>query len=404
MKKYGFYLLFSLLMAAGLPIESSACTSAIISGRATPDGRPLLWKHRDTDELNNRVEFFDKKEGRKYAFIAVVNSNRTQGESWMGVNDAGFAIINTASSSMRKYDEDTGNREGILMYEALSCCATVADFEEFLKDNARKPRGVETNFGVIDAEGGAAYFETNSYDYTKFDVNDITVAPHGYLIYTNFSVTHNPDGGAGYARYATASDIFMKRVMSGGELTPQWIFNDLSRTYYNSILGIDLVTNASLTPNGWYYDTDFISRKSSASSAVIKGVKKGENPLLSAMWTVLGYPPVSVAVPLFVAMGKEQPALVCAAGEKGNAPICDAALERREKVYPLQRGQARSYLYFGAVYNASGTGYMQRLAPVENQVFQTFNSFLEESYSRNTIDRKKLGELYSRTDFGLSVR
>lgn len=28
--------------------QQHACTSIIISGKATPDGRPLMWKHRDT--------------------------------------------------------------------------------------------------------------------------------------------------------------------------------------------------------------------------------------------------------------------------------------------------------------------------------------------------------------------
>ena len=28
-------------------VPSSACSSVVISGKVTPDGRPLLWKHRD---------------------------------------------------------------------------------------------------------------------------------------------------------------------------------------------------------------------------------------------------------------------------------------------------------------------------------------------------------------------
>jgi hypothetical protein len=27
------------------------CTVAVVSGKATPDGRPLLWKNRDTSSL-----------------------------------------------------------------------------------------------------------------------------------------------------------------------------------------------------------------------------------------------------------------------------------------------------------------------------------------------------------------
>ena len=100
----------------------------------------------------------------------------------MGVNEAGFAIINTASINMHKYDEDGGDQEGTFMYKALATCRTVKEFEALIKNKKHQPRKVEANFGVIDAEGGAAYFETNSYDYTKYDVNDPTVAPHGFLV------------------------------------------------------------------------------------------------------------------------------------------------------------------------------------------------------------------------------
>ena len=64
--------LFLLLcLLAGSVMPTWACTSAVVSGRATPDGRPLLWKHRDTDFLKNHVEYV---KGEKYDFIAVVNS------------------------------------------------------------------------------------------------------------------------------------------------------------------------------------------------------------------------------------------------------------------------------------------------------------------------------------------
>ena len=48
-----------------------ACTSAIFTGKCTKDGRPLMWKNRDTGELNNRLEHF---KGKKYDFVGLVNS------------------------------------------------------------------------------------------------------------------------------------------------------------------------------------------------------------------------------------------------------------------------------------------------------------------------------------------
>ena len=63
------------------------------------------------------------------------------------------------------------DREGILMYKALGICRTVEDFVTFL-DTLSRPMGVEANFGVIDACGGASYFEVDNSGWVRFDVAD----------------------------------------------------------------------------------------------------------------------------------------------------------------------------------------------------------------------------------------
>lgn len=391
-----------ILFSAFFVNDCQACTSAIISGRLTPDGRPLIWKHRDTDELNNRVDYIARGKGVKYAFIAVVNATKEEGESWMGVNEMGFSIINTASSNMHRYPQDENEQEGVLMYKALATCRTLADFEAFLKKN--KPLGVETNYGVIDAEGGAAYYETNSFEWTKQDINDPTVAPLGYKVYTNFSLTGEVDGGGGYIRWTTADNTLRSYVLSGGQITPQWIFDHLSRSYSHPLIGIDLRKDLSAAPNGWVYDMDFIPRRSTASSAVIKGVKPGENPLLSTMWVVLGYPPVSVAVPTMVAAGADQPAVVSRISEnEDTCPISNAAMARREKVFPIHRGSGPRYVHFAEVYNAENTGYLQRLAPIEQAVFEEFEKVQARWYTAGKPEAAELKALYSTLYFGLDV-
>ena len=58
---------------------------------------------------------------------------------------------------------------------ALGSCRTVDDFAAML-DTLPKPLGVMTNFGVIDADGNGAYFETDDSTYTRYDLCD---APPG---------------------------------------------------------------------------------------------------------------------------------------------------------------------------------------------------------------------------------
>ena len=45
------------------PMVAEACTSAIVSAEASESGRPLLWKHRDTSTVDNKVEYVGGVDG-----------------------------------------------------------------------------------------------------------------------------------------------------------------------------------------------------------------------------------------------------------------------------------------------------------------------------------------------------
>ena len=387
MKKI-FSLSVALLLALLGTVPADACTSAIFTGKSTPDGRPLLWKHRDTGELNNRIEFFPAGNGRKYSFLGLVNSPVQDGEVWTGTNEVGFSIMNTASYNLQSEAADIEDQEGAVMYQALGSCKNLKDFEKLL-DKMKKPRGVEANFGVIDAEGGAAYYEVNNTTWTKIDVNDPKIAPEGFLVYTNHSYTGRKDEGMGYVRYNTANEILHKAWIQGVDFTPQWIFNNLSRSYYNSLLGIDLNKNPELAPDGWFVDQDFIPRRSTSASIVVKGVKPNENPELTVMWTILGYPPCSIAIPLFVAAGEKQPDYMLKRADNDNCLMCDQALERRSHVFPLKRGNGKNYLNV-----ATARHYMRELSHIEESIFIRTEYLINVSYKQGRLDKESLPLLY----------
>ena len=387
MKKI-FSLSIALLLALLGTVPADACTSAIFTGKSTPDGRPLLWKHRDTGELNNRIEFFPDGNGRKYSFLGLVNSPVQDGEVWTGTNEVGFSIMNTASYNLQSEAADIEDQEGAVMYQALGSCKNLKDFEKLL-DKMKKPRGVEANFGVIDAEGGAAYYEVNNTTWTKIDVNDPKIAPEGFLVYTNHSYTGRKDEGMGYVRYNTANEILHKAWIQGLDFTPQWIFNNLSRSYYNSLLGIDLNKNPELAPDGWFVDQDFIPRRSTSASIVVKGVKQDENPELTVMWTILGYPPCSIAIPLFVAAGEKQPDYMLKRADNDNCLMCDQALERRSHVFPLKRGNGKNYLNV-----ATARHYMRELSHIEESIFIRTEYLMDVSYKLGRLDKESLPLLY----------
>ncbi len=112
------FIIFLLILVVNAAPDLCACTTVIISGRYTPDGRPLLWKHRDSDDEKTKLMYFH--EGR-FDFIALVDVSDTLGENvWIGTNSAGFAIMNSASYNLNLPDTcQKRDLEGILMKSAL---------------------------------------------------------------------------------------------------------------------------------------------------------------------------------------------------------------------------------------------------------------------------------------------
>lgn len=260
---------FSALLAFSLSVNAWCCTSVIISGRIRPDGKPVMMKHRDTNELHNEIRWF---QGDVYSFIGLVNTPSKGGEVWAGTNTAGFCIMNTATYDLKDDDvpQSEMDKEGVFMYKVLGVCADLQDFENFL-DTLPKPWGVEANFGIIDAEGGAAYYEMNNHKWTRFDVNAI---PSGYRVVTNFTETGRVEDRRGVNRYEKAQEI-----IAGMDLATaghKELFNAISR---------------SGNP---------IEREITSSSIVFEGIVPGEDPSHTVMWTLCGFPSSVLYLPCTV--------------------------------------------------------------------------------------------------------
>lgn len=370
-----------------------ACISIIVIGKHTSDGRPLMWKHRDTSQPANHMVYI---KGERYAFIGLTDSN-DNGDIWIGTNCAGFSLMNTASFNLKDDDVKEMDKEGRVMRRALEICKNTADFEHFL-DTLSRPMRVEANFGVIDAEGGAAYYETNNTRYFKRDANDMQLAPDGYLLCTNFSFNGRENEGYGFIRYTSAKEIVS--TWKSSDFTPEKLFLEGSNSFYNAQLGIRLYDSDKLSgiaPNGWAVEQDFISRRESTASVVIQGVKKGENPEMVTMWTELGYPPLAIALPLWVKFGENLPALVSYDTTYKTAPLCHFANALRDRVYSISRGSGAKYLHWSLLWNKAGTGYMQRLAPVWKQVYKLFTAH-EERWRKRGLQQEETDHAYAQSD------
>jgi len=385
--KFAFIALAAFLF---FQVQSFSCTSIIVSGKATADGRPLMWKNRDTGAKENYIRHFPAGKG-KYSFVAVVNVGSDGSKDvWMGTNSEGFSIMNTHSYNIT--DEATKDKDdlnGSIMRKALECCASVEDFEAFMK-RMPKPWKASANFGVIDARGGAAYFEMNWTEFFKYDANDPEVAPDGYLVRTNFSFNGRPmTEGAGHIRYMEA-DLLMKEAMESGNVTPQFFIERAFRDYANPLLGIDYRKTDSSAE--WATEQDIIVRCKTTCSAVAQGVKEGESPALSTMWTVVGYPGTTVCMPVWECCGQDGvPSLL------GNAVECRSELAHwgyllKEKVYcyDMDNASRQKYFRWSMLFNPQGTGYLQTVLKEEPSILEPYEAVLEKWRRDGAVDPQAL--------------
>ena len=359
MKKQVLILAFLLAGALG----ALACTSAIISGSKTASGRPLLWKHRDTGCPDNRVELI-KAHDNCYEFVAIFDAtDPCDTAAWTGFNETGFAIMNTASYNLNNDDipESQMDREGVVMKLALEHCATVDDFEQLLL-SLPMPLGVEANFGVIDAQGHGAYFETGNYSFKRFNLED---APNGVLTRTNYSYSGRPDEGMGYVR-ETSEKYLLAPHIAAADFTPALFTEEISRTFYHSLLGKDFTHSG----DEWIVDQDFIPRRLSTASIVIEGVSPGESPALTTMWIALGYPPCAETFAARLGAAGGVPVELNGTTPDNHSPQCDIVKERKAQVFSIERGNGQHYLNLSKLYNNAGTGYCQQLVKKNLEMYK----------------------------------
>ena len=345
------------------------CTTAVISGKATNDGRALIWKLRDTDYLKNYVKQFTAEDG-KYAFIGIVNSVDSVGnEVWGGNNEVGFAIMNSASFNVNLDDSvKVKDKEGFFMKKALETCKTLEDFENLLS-NSQKPMGLAAHFGVIDAKGGAAFYEVNNYTWTKYDANDPNVAPEGYILRTNFSETGKPNVGYGFVRLQTAEQLFTETTKEK-PLDYRSVIQNFSRCLYNPITKNNYKEMYENEPasDRFIHSDNLITSYGSASCIVIQGVKDNELPQFTTMWTMIGYPNTCIALPLWISES-ELPNTIIYNDSLKNSKLNQYNMSLLKKCYPIDNPDGYHYLKISKLVNKENNGYMQIITPIETNIF-----------------------------------
>ena len=295
-----------------------ACTTGLVTANATADDRALLWKNRDTSHEDNELMYFRHADVH---FIAIINVDDTS-QVWAGINNFGFAIINAESRDMGFSEKNTQyDGEGFLMKKALIKCKTIDDFEKMLIATNDSRRDVTSNFGIIDATGNAAYFETGNRIYFRIDADDQNETKTEFLVRANFAKHGKGDEVYGKIRYEKAEDFFQQAVKN----------NCLDYKYIISKVSPDISLPGSIGKKEVFRKTqDTINRYSSVSAAVFQGTKKNEPAELATFWCTLGKPIVSISVPLWVYAEKIPNKL----NAKNGAPLNQIFQEIKTFAYP----------------------------------------------------------------------
>ena len=326
-----------------VPAICHACTTVLISGRVTSDGRPLLWKNRDTWQQQNEVLY---DESGKYAFIGIVNAE-AQRSVWMGTNSAGFCIENSLSKDLRGNQGVRGGLgNGSLIRRALTTCASVAEFRQLLDETNSPGRRTQGNFGVIDADGNAVMFEVGPNSYQSFDANDPKVAPNGIIVRANASIlgssreskpadvaselAASPLLERDYSskRYCRARDL-CERSLSSGKIDLRYLLQDVARD-------IEVIQDSEPSAESAFNTTRTLNRNTTVSAVVFHGVRKDEPAVRTTMWTLLGEPAFSIAIPSWVAQGD----VALPLNGHGSSSICELSMELRRRNYQI--GVSRS--------------------------------------------------------------
>ena len=313
------------LLALIFATRTWACDVAVVSGKVTTDGKPLIWKNFDNSSSDRQqVAYFPAKKSGPGGYLMVYRfengmkllNNGSAITPSGGVNESGFAIAGTSVYQDYNLMAEPVNINTVLMEEALATCTTLAEFESLLKRWPYYHWGtvISANFVVIDAKGGAALYECftghlntglNLMQFRKNDANTGKITNQygwtlkraqsnfiGFHIMTNYNyyIPWNVGQDRKYRAEALLTQLVTEKRIN---------YRTVMREVAKDVVGKQVQTDLSSETN--YSTTYCLSRNATRSSIVVRGVASGDNPRLATMWVNLGEPSVGVFVPFFAA-------------------------------------------------------------------------------------------------------
>lgn len=324
---YPFFTSIVIMLILVFNQPALSCDVAVISGKVTTDGRPILWKNFDCSEYwKQEVKYYPAKTSKAGDYFLLYHNDDTMkainGSPVMpqsGANAAGFAASVAAVYEDLAPLHESGNINTDLVQHAVEECATVADWENLLKTWPRSHynHAISGNFVVVDAYGGAALYEcyTGKYTHGLMTIQwKKTDADTGEVIdYTGKVITPAQAGFPGFVNRTNLNSYVwynsgVDRYLRAKKLLTQLAQKDpvTGKTRLNAqtlmqVISKDVVGSQQYV-SGTGGDTRYsltycISRSQTRSATVFQGVPAGGDPCQAVYWTAVGEPSLSVFVP-----------------------------------------------------------------------------------------------------------
>jgi len=342
------------LFQAVIPNFVFACTIGAFSNLSTQSQLPMLWKNRDVSNPNQAVFFFAQG---KYRYLGLVYADDST-QVWAGINEKGFAIINSNSANIGP-GANSGPSDGEIMKYALQNCASIEDFQHFLDSTNLVGRKTPANFGVIDSTGEATIFEAGAYQYQRFDATKESL---GFLLRANYSMSGDSTQRSGHPRYLRAMQL-AQIGQSQGILNAQYIIQKIARDLGGPDFDpypLPFCDTFGSYPFGFLPTTATINRYRTRACVLIVG-----QPKMPMMWTILGEPCIGIAIPLFLNAFAVPPQI----SGPGLPKICAQAKTMRELVYMGTDLGINTFLL---------AAIQKQTLPLENQIFSLSQAQLED--------------------------
>jgi len=310
-----------------------------------------LWKNRDVNNPDQEMGWFT---GPRYRFVANVYAGETL-DVWAGINEAGFAIMNSNSYNLSGL---TAADDGNIMRLALGRCATVDEFAQLLDSLNLVGRETPANFGVFDALGNAAVFEASNTFYKRYDCAEESL---GFLLRANYSMSGGPNRLLGKNRFERAMQLCtveMAQRPISVEFVVRSLCRDLGQVGFDPY-PLPFLCQIEPLPFGYLPIDTAISRATTRSVEIMVGPKPGTSPNTGMMWILLGSPLASIPIPLWVNGGVVPAEL----NGTNTALLCDEAKKVFNWLCPLRD-------YQKAINTFRLAQWLNHIAPIESTIFQ----------------------------------